>query len=279
VSPEEALVSCEEAVRRYDPDRYFASLFAPAARRPLLFALYAFNHEIARAAEVAREPMMAEIRLQWWREAVAEARNGRPRAQPVAIGLSELLGRGRISAGALEALIDARADEISSTPFANLPALEAHVAATSGALMQIAAALLDYDADVGELTWEAGIAYGLAGIMRAISFHAARNRMLLPLDLLTAEGLTVNDAMSVRHNAGTRNVISRLALAAREHFDRVRRIPIPKNVLPAILPASLVPAYLRHLVRQDRDPLRDQGEVSLFRRQLIFLRAAAFGHL
>lgn len=256
MSPQEALASCETAVHQSDPDRYFASLFAPAGKRPLLFALYAFNHEIARAAEIAREPMMAEIRLQWWREAVEEAREGRPRAQPVAIGLSELLGRAGISAGALEALIDARAEEISSAPFADLAALESHADATSGALMRIAASLLGSNSTVEELTREAGIAYGLAGILRSIPFHAARGRSFLPVNMLAVEGETV--------------AISHVAGAARNHFERARRLPVPKQVVPAVLPAALAPAYLSRVTRRD---------VSLFRRQLILFRAATFGRL
>ena len=59
-----------ELVRTHDPDRFFTTLFAPVTARPALWALYAFNHEIARAKETVREPMMAMIRLQWWREVV-----------------------------------------------------------------------------------------------------------------------------------------------------------------------------------------------------------------
>ena len=46
-----------QTVRAADPDRYFASLFAPAPRRPYLYALYAFNHEVAHVAESVREPI------------------------------------------------------------------------------------------------------------------------------------------------------------------------------------------------------------------------------
>ena len=46
-----------------------------------LFALYAFNHEVARVAETVREPMLGAIRLEWWRETVEGAREG-DAAQP-----------------------------------------------------------------------------------------------------------------------------------------------------------------------------------------------------
>src|SRR5438045_2053941 len=70
---------CEATIRRADPDRYFSALFASAEKRPLLFGLYAFNHELTRIGEVVHEPMMGEIRLQWWRETVEEAFEGKPR--------------------------------------------------------------------------------------------------------------------------------------------------------------------------------------------------------
>ena len=65
-----AYAACEALVRDNDPDRFFATLFAPADMRPHIFALYAFSHEIARVRESVSEPMPGEVRLQWWRDAL-----------------------------------------------------------------------------------------------------------------------------------------------------------------------------------------------------------------
>src|SRR5215472_9165520 len=108
MTPAAALAACEATVRRADPDRYFAALFAPAAKRPILYALYAFNHELARAGEMARDSLAAEIRLQWWRDALEAARECRPPAHPVAVGLAEFLSDNPAQAADLEALVDAR---------------------------------------------------------------------------------------------------------------------------------------------------------------------------
>jgi len=72
----DAFAYCENLLRAGDKDRWLASLFAPADRRPHLHALYAFNLEIARVRELAREAMAGEIRLQWWREVLAGTRPG-----------------------------------------------------------------------------------------------------------------------------------------------------------------------------------------------------------
>ena len=91
--------------RAHDPDRFLCALFAPAERREALFALIAFNHELARAREAASNPMAALIRLQWWRDALEEARLGRPaRRHEVAAPLHDAVTGGALDAEALRGL-------------------------------------------------------------------------------------------------------------------------------------------------------------------------------
>ncbi len=76
---QQAFAECAMTVRERDPDRYFSALFAPAGQRRFLFALYAFNRELAHVGETVREPMLGEIRLAWWRETLDGARRNAPR--------------------------------------------------------------------------------------------------------------------------------------------------------------------------------------------------------
>jgi phytoene synthase len=102
-----------DLVRSADRDRFLGALFAPEPARTDLLALLAFNHELARTRTVTREPMLARIRLEWWREAVAEAAGaGKPRAQPIVESLGETVRRCRLRPQDLIALIDAREEEI-----------------------------------------------------------------------------------------------------------------------------------------------------------------------
>ena len=79
----EAISDCAALVRRVDYDRYLTALFAPPPARERLFALYAFNHEIAKVRETVSEPMIGQIRLQWWREAIGGIHAGTPRKHMV----------------------------------------------------------------------------------------------------------------------------------------------------------------------------------------------------
>jgi len=102
-----------DLVRAADRDRFLGALFAPEPARSGLLALLAFDHELARTRTVTREPMLARIRLEWWREAVAEAAGtGKPRAQPIVESLSEIVRRHRLALPDLIALIDAREEEV-----------------------------------------------------------------------------------------------------------------------------------------------------------------------
>src|ERR1700710_1476338 len=91
-------------VRRHDPDRFLTALFAPPDRRDALLALYALNHELARAREVASATALALIRLQWWREVV----EGEAKRHEVATPLSVAIGAGLLVPADLLPVIVAR---------------------------------------------------------------------------------------------------------------------------------------------------------------------------
>jgi phytoene synthase len=176
-----------DEVRRADRDRFLAALFAPEPQRRGLLALLAFDHELARTRTVAREPMLARIRLEWWREAVAEAAGeGQPRAQPVVESLSEIVRRHGLPRQRMVDLIDAREEEIEG-------ALD--VVAAGRALADLQLGVLGV---TDEATRQAARAVGAAGLMgegaeRAALLAEARARpgidraalpILLPARLL-----------------------------------------------------------------------------------------------
>src|SRR5277367_141337 len=97
-----------DLVRRHDPDRFLTALFAPPHRRDALLALYAFNHELARAREVASEPPLALIRLQWWREVV----EGEAKRHEVATPLTAAIAARKLAPQDLLPLIEARETEV-----------------------------------------------------------------------------------------------------------------------------------------------------------------------
>src|ERR1700742_5079908 len=172
---------CESLVREGDKNRFFATLFAPQKYRRALFVLYAFNLEVARTREQAREPMPGEIRLQWWRDVLGGVGRGDVDAHPVAAALREVVVRYRLPPKMLLDLIDARSFDLYDEPVESLSYLEQYAANTSSAVMELAARILrdGRDPGTGDLTRPAGIAYAIAGLLLAVPVHLARRELYL----------------------------------------------------------------------------------------------------
>src|SRR5260221_11156988 len=133
------LAPLAEMVRRHDHDRFQTGLFAPARKRNALFALYAFNYEIARVRETVTEPMLGQIRLQWWREVIAAAFAGEPpRQHEVAVPLTAAIRDLSLSREYFDRMIDTPERDLRPEPPANMAALENYAEGTSGALVQLA---------------------------------------------------------------------------------------------------------------------------------------------
>lgn len=171
------LVACAEMVRRGDPSRFKAVMAAPVAARAVLFPIYAFNLEVARAPWVTQEPMIAEMRLQWWRDALEQIRSGGgARRHEVVTPLARVLDAEAIDL--LDALIAARRSDTERAPFDSDLAFRDYIAATSGNLMRVAARALGPADD--DVVADAGFALGLANWFRAIPALEAAGCRPLP---------------------------------------------------------------------------------------------------
>ena len=128
-----------DIVRAGDRDRYLADLFAPAAPRQHLFALHAFNVEVARIRDEVSDPTLGEIRLQWWRDAVASGDRRRPSGRGRARRDHR---RVRSAARRLRRLLEARVFDLYDDPMPTLNDLEGYAGETASALIQLAAIIL-----------------------------------------------------------------------------------------------------------------------------------------
>jgi phytoene synthase len=267
---------CATLVREADRDRYLATLFAAAAQRDPLNALYAFNIEIARVREKAREPMPGEIRLQWWREVLTGERDGEAAAHPVAAALRETLARYNIAGDRLITLIDAHTFDLYDEPMGTLDDLENYAGKTQGALFAMAAEVLGRPGTVGAaLTRHTGIAYSIASILRALPAHAARRQLYLPLELLERHGVNREDIFAAHGETPLRTALAELRAHARRHLTAARAeldVAAPE-ILPALLPAAIVGPALRRMERRGYEPF-EVDQMPGWRRQWWLWRAA-----
>ena len=170
------LTACAALVQKADPDRFMAAMAAPVAARRVLFPIYALNVEVARAPWVTQETMIAEMRLQWWRDALAEIAGGGPvRRHEVVTPLADVLDSDL--ATQTDEMIAVRRWDIYKDPFEDVQHFDRYIDQSAGTLMWIAARSLGPadEAVVRDLAFAAG----LASWFRAIPDLEARKRVPL----------------------------------------------------------------------------------------------------
>jgi phytoene synthase len=245
-------------VRRHDRDRYQTVLFAPGDRREALFALYAFNFEVARVREVVTNPMLGRIRLQWWREVVDAAYAGAPaRRHEVVRPLAVVIREFGLSRAYLDRIIDTRERDLDDALPADMAALVDYAEGTSSALLWAALEALGA-AEPATLAGarEVGIAYAMAGLLRAMPFHAASRRCYIPEEIAERVGIDPGAYARRRDTPALRSAVAELAEAAAGHLIAARQLVgrTPRRAMAALLPAVIADRFLRSLKRAGYNP-------------------------
>ena len=250
------LVACADMVRRGDPSRFQATMAAPVAARVVLFPIYAFNLEVARAPWVTQEPVIAEMRLQWWRDALEQIRNGGgARRHEVVTPLARVLDADMT--GLLDALIAARRWDTERAPFDSDADFTRYIAATSGNLMRVAARALGPARD--DVVRDAGFALGLANWFRAIPALEAAGCRPLP------------DGRPEAVREWAEEGLRCLARA------RAQRAKVSRAAIPAMLPLWEAGLILRTAKRDPRKVGQGGLDVSPVRSRAMLITRAISG--
>ena len=191
--------ACAALLERGDAARFSAVMAAPVAQRGRLFVLFAFNLEIARAPWVTREPMIAEMRLQWWRDVVAGAAAGDvPLAHEVAGPLQALIREAGLPVAVLDRMVAARQWDIYREAFEGEAGFSDYLEDTSAGLYWLAARACGAEAGTERAVRAFGWAAGLAGFLRAVPELEARGCVPLvdgqpeAVAALARQGLAIN---------------------------------------------------------------------------------------
>ena len=255
------------AARAGEPDRYLAALLAPPSARADLLALAAFAAEVARVpALVTREPAMGEIRLQWWRDALAASDATAHTGNPVADALREAVQRCGLSRALLLEVIEARALDVSREALADDAALQAYLWKSDGAQFALTGRILagDREVDLHPAAAACGRAYGLARLLLDLPRALSRGHLILPQTRLEAAGTTRAALLAGDGSDAIAGLLAGLHAQARASVVSGRQhvAELPRNVRVAFLPLALVESYLRALERLGRDSLRQSATIA-----------------
>lgn len=262
-----SISDCAELVKQSDEDRFLSVMAAKPAQRAALFALYAFNVEVSKAAWASTEPLLCQMRLQYLRDLLTAIYAGKalpniPLAQP----LAEVVAQGGLPQQQLVEMIDARDWDVERAGFADTEHLERYLDQTAGNLMAMAVCLTGGGVTGGRLAGTKaqhddavrahGRAMGLAKFLLAVPELKAHGRAPLPDE--------------------TDEMLAQLAGNALQNLKDARRVKIPGA--QAALRAGWDTQRVLDLVRrQPERVLQGRLQTSPFRRKTALLMMSLFG--
>lgn len=258
------------AARANEYDRYLAALLAPRAVRRDLIALTAFLGEVARAVETVSEPVMGEIRLQWWRDALAASRAGTSTGNPVADALSETIARHKLPESAILAILDANSRVLEPGFPATQKDVETYLQESDAIAGELTARILNVviDESVSELVNATAQATGRVRLLRALPLMLSNGRWPLPPPSVVTDADWGAAAKPVIH-----------AAQAWLQEARMRALGGPPGILPALLPLALVEPYLGALQGLGPNIVRQKADIFPLTRVWRLWRASVLGRV
>ncbi|MDH2353205.1 phytoene/squalene synthase family protein [Bradyrhizobium sp. SSUT18] len=259
--PPDSAAFCADLVRSHDFSRYAATLFAPAAERRALLALYAFNVEIVRVRDQVSQPLPGEIRLQWWTDMLSGHAHGSAEGNPVAAELLRAIRDFELPVEPFSLLVDEHQFDLYNDPMPTVTALEGYLAATCSALLGLAARIMAPPSETVEhLARHAGLAQGIAQIIANLPRDAAHRQLFLPQQVLASHNCNMEDVFAGKETPNLRAVLDQLADEAGQHLTTALSLlaEVPAPARPAFLPLSQVRADLKRLSQPGRNPFTPQ---------------------
>ncbi|KAF7985495.1 hypothetical protein HWV62_3693 [Athelia sp. TMB] len=261
---------CRDLVQKHDYESFLTSHFYPREVQGGYFALKAFYVELAMIQDTVSNPMLGKMRMQFWRDTVKQINEGKPPRHPIALALFEASRSGNIPAYHLKRIIDARDEEIQAPPHLTTDTLTSHAESTSSTLLY---ALLSYlsipSSSLSHAASHIGVAQTFATLLRALPFHAARGRMVIPAEITAKHKVNQQDVFRAATQGkgkgtlpvtGLEDAVFEFATVANDHTITARDMlketggQVPAEAMPIFLTAVPVVHFLTKLEAANFDP-------------------------
>jgi phytoene synthase len=249
-----------DAARAHAPDLYLSALLAPRPARDDLVTLAAYAGEIARVPLTVRDPMLAEIRLAWWRETIEKSEPGLRTGNPIADALLEVIERRKLVREEIMAPLLAHEHYLARGTLTAGAELDAYIDGAATASLRLAAAIIDPAGLDVALAGAAGGAWGRACLALELPHHLAHGRSLQD----GVRPLTSDPTQGPEQSHEGADPMAALVGGARAQLALARPLfgAASRSIRAAVLPVALVEPYLRAVEKPGRDPARQVAEIA-----------------
>ena len=270
-----SLSLCAQEVRRYDWDRFLFTLFAPMEVREDIYTLLAFNAEISKIGGIVSEPLLGQMRIQWWQDVIDQIYDGSFRGfrgHYIADHLPNLIRRHSLTKSLIDQLIEARSSEFTEWPPKNKEALIEYIFGISAVPNILLLEIIGNQAGLEEKATDLGIAWGLTNLIRAFPTMARQGRSPLPIDLLG------DDQHFTNFNSDLGRAIESIYCIAKEYLDKSRAAKIQSGIehRSVFLSSILNEYYLNQIFKSGYNPYSINTKTRTAYRQIIVGIGALF---
>ncbi len=271
------------SARKLAPDFYLSALLAPQKAQVDLIALAALIGEIESIPLKVSEPLIGEIRIQWWRDWLETYHERQSSGVPVADAMAQAVDRHKLPAALVMKMFDAQSSHLYNEPHDSLEKYFSHQADHYGSAIALGGRILtsNWSGELGEAAKAAGHAYGTARLITCLREHAAQGYWPLPPapDLSKSKKAPLcakNFAIDREQVEQRRLSVEYTIAAARQELSIVREkiAKLPREILPAFLPLALVEPYFKAFESGSGDPLMMRVELSPLARRWKLWRAS-----
>lgn len=239
---------CEQKVQQSGSNLTAAFRILPEARRKAITALYAFCREVDDIADECSEVSLAAVKLAWWKTELDALYQGRPN-HPVSQALAPHIGEMQLPREPFDEIIAGVQMDLTQNRYSDWQELDHYCDKVAGAVGLLSARIFG---EVSEETLSYALLLGRAlqytNIIRDVGDDARRNRIYLPVSLLSAHGVDAAAILRFENSRELRAALAEMAQKAHQLFDEALLV-LPKSQRAAQRPGLIMAAIYRDLLR------------------------------
>ena len=211
---------CQEKAASSGSSFYYSFMFLPPERRQAITALYAFCREVDDVVDECHDMQIAQTKLDWWRQQVAQVYDGAPQ-HPVGQALQDVNKQFPLPREQLLEIIDGMQMDLQQTRYLDWKALQLYCYRVASVVGLLSAEIFGYtNRQTLKYAHDLGMAFQLTNIIRDVGEDARRGRIYLPIDELQRFNVPARQILDGQHSDNFRELMSFQTQRARQFYDQ-----------------------------------------------------------